>query len=923
MSDFVNNQLIIPSEQQAIRNQCFHPSGAFEEFAKEDIEQSIPARFEKIVRMFPGQIAVKTADQTLTYTELNASANRVGRAILFRIGADAECVALLFDQGAALIASMIGALKAGKYFVVLDPTAPRHRTSVVLQNAGAALVITDQRHLSLASEMCGGSIPTLDITDSTVSPDNLPVSLRPDAIAFFAYTSGSTGQPKGVVWTHRLLLHHEMLSINTSHICKDDRITLLSFGTSNAITNVFLALLAGAALLPFDVQSSGVTELGRWLKRERITVCLISATLFRSLCAVLPRGEVLTEVRLLKARSEGAHWGDIDLFHKHFAAHCVLLHGLSSSETGFVAAFQCDQNTAISEGEVPIGYPLSDKEVLLMDESDREVGCNQVGEIVVRSRYLAEGYWHMPELSRAKFKADPQCPEKRLYYTGDLGLRRPDGCLVHKGRKDFRVKIRGYGVEFAEVEKVLCEHPSVAQGLVSSRKNDTGEEQLVGYFIANGEPAPTISELRGFLRSKLPDYMIPSMFVRIDALPLTPNGKVDRKALPEPEKARPLLDVLYVEPRNELERGLAQIWAGVLSLKSVGVHDNFFDLGGHSLSAVRLVSEAERRLGKKISVATLLKSPTIAQMAIEIPEQGKVARSPLIAVQPNGSKPPFFCVHGTDSYGRLAQYLGPDQPFFGLAQHLEGRKVRYTRIEDIAAYYLGEIQTVQPCGPYYLGGHSLGGLIAFEVAQQLQYQQQTIALLVLLDSGAPKSRRGAPSNPSMTVETTYKSRSHFMGRLAETFRTIRWGAKEKLLKDVKTAVCEVYHRLGISLPPLLQTFYVDQVVYGAIYAKAHRSYVPQSYLGRAVYLKSEDTRDRVDGWKKLVTQGLEVYSVPGDHFSMLAEPHLKCLALTLIQCLARAQAGSSTGAQSGRESGVVSREERQNKVQRELTAIEV
>ncbi len=610
----------LPLEQQAIRAKCFHPSETFVEFPKDEIEQSIPERFEKIVRMCPDQLAVKMADQTLTYRDLNASANRVGRTILARTGADAECVALLFDQGAALVAAMMGVLKAGKFFIILDPAARLHRTSIVLQDAGASLVITDQRHLSLASEISGGQIAVVDLTDSTVPADDLLIPIRPDAIAFIAYTSGSTGQPKGVVWTHRFLLHHEMLSINMSHICKDDKITLLSIGTSNAITNVFLVLLAGAGLFPFDVQSAGVAELARWLRGEQITVCLISTSLFRSLCAQLPNGEILTNVRLLKARSEGAHKGDIDLFHSHFAAHCVLLHGLSSSETGFVAVFQCDQNMEIPEGEIPIGYPLEDKEVLLLDESDQDVGLNQVGEIVVRSCYLSEGYWHMPELSKAKFKADPEHPEKRVYYTGDLGLRRPDGCLVHKGRKDFRVKIRGYGVEIAEVENTLRDHASIKDVVVVARPNELADARLVAYFTSSAEPTATISELRRFLKAKLPDYMIPSAFLMVDAIPLMAGGKVDRRALPDPPNTRPNLDNPLVAPRTPAEEQLAQIWSEVLSLDQVGIHDNFFDLGGHSLAATRVVSQIIRNFQLEIPLRSLFEAPTIAQMAAVIKE---------------------------------------------------------------------------------------------------------------------------------------------------------------------------------------------------------------------------------------------------------------------------------------------------------------
>jgi amino acid adenylation domain-containing protein len=879
--------LDLPPEQQAIRDRCFHPSGNFVEFPIDEVEGSIADRFEKIVRMYADRPALKMGDQTLSYAELNAAANRIARAVLSTTSPDTRCVALLFEQGMALMAAMIGVLKAGKFFITLDPAAPHSRSASILQNAGAGIVVTDQRHRWLATEIGAAEPLIIDDVECAFSTDNLSLPIAPEATAFVAFTSGSTGQPKGVVWTHRMLLHHEMLSINISHICDADRVTLLSFNTASTLTNIFLALLSGAALYPFDVLSGNAARMARWLHNEQITVCLMSATLFRSFCDNLPSCEVFPDVRLLKAQSEGAHGGDIDRFHRHFAAHCILLHGLSSSESGFVTAIQYDQKTEIPAAVVPIGYPVAGKEVLLLDESGHELSCHQVGEIVVRSRYLAEGYWQMPELSRAKFKVDPDRPGLRRYFTGDLGLRRADGCLVHKGRKDDRVKIRGYGVETAAVENALREHPSVKQGFVLPCKDRADEQQLVGYFVSHSERPVTTGDLREFLRAKLPEFMIPAALVRMDAMPMTASGKIDRSALPNLEQARRQLLAASVEPRTELERSLARLWARVLTLETVGVHDNFFDLGGHSLSAIRLAGEVERFFGQPVAVATLLKAPTIAELAKEIVKSGQSASSPLISVQPQGSRPPFFCVHGADCYARLAQHLGIDQPFFGLAQHLERRKVRHTRIEDIAAYYIEASKTVQAQGPYYIGGHSIGGLIALEMAQQLQKSNQEVALLVVLDSGAPvKIQNGAPFYPATPSGNC--SENLAVAGFNRKWWSMRQRLRERLGRGAKAVAYEMYHRLGRPVPPVLQSFYVDQVVYGQIYPDAHRRYQPQPYSGRAVYFKSEDTRERVAGWQKLMTHGLEVRAVAGNHLTMLAEPHLKGLANTLRQCLSEA-----------------------------------
>jgi thioesterase domain-containing protein/acyl carrier protein len=366
-----------------------------------------------------------------------------------------------------------------------------------------------------------------------------------------------------------------------------------------------------------------------------------------------------------------------------------------------------------------------------------------------------------------------------------------------------------------------------------------------------------------------------------------------------------------------VETRLVQIWEEILNVRPVGIHDNFYDLGAHSLMAVRLVSEIETKLGKCISVATLMQGPTVAQLASVLSEQEKFSQSPLITIHPSGSKPPFFCAHGTDSYLQLSRYFGSDQPFYGLAQHLEGRKVCHTSIEDIAAHYLKEVRRVQPEGPYYMGGHSLGGVIALEMAQQLKKQNQEIELLVLLDSGLPRTH---PSETTPKIGNFSRCSRQEIRKQLWIFR--HW-LKEACQKKFKTMVCEVYHCLGMSLPTSLQTYYVDQVVYGNIYSNAHRSYVPQTYAGRVVYLKSEDLRERVSGWEKLIASGLEVHPVPGDHLSMLAEPNLKSLAETLKQCLAKAQENAQSDILSRKESDLAQCDEMRTKVRRDPTAMGV
>jgi acyl-coenzyme A synthetase/AMP-(fatty) acid ligase/acyl carrier protein len=446
----------------------------------------------------------------------------------------------------------------------------------------------------------------------------------PNAFACIFYTSGSTGQAKGVVWSHRNVLHQAMLFTNAYHSCTQDRISLLTTGTGSAVTNAFFALLTGATLLPFDVRREGAGRLANWLSDENVSICFIGVPLFRNLCETLTAKAKFPGLRLVWLKSESVYKTDFDLYKKYFPSHCLLINGLASSEAGFLTLCLFDHNSEIRGVEMPVGYPVKDKEILLLNDMGEKVGFNAVGEIAVRSQFLSLGFWGRAHPSETKFKLDPVVNEKDLHLTGDLGLMLPDGCLIHKGRKDFRVKVRGYGVELAEVEKCLRNHAKIRDVVVVARGSDSGEGGLVAYFTCSDQPNPTVSELRVFLKKNLPDYMVPSAFVMLDTIPLTPNGKLDRKALPEPDKLRPQLDTWYAAPRSPTEEQLAEIWSQVLSLDRVGVHDNFFDLGGHSLAATRVVSRVIKQFQLEVPLQSLFQSPTVAEMAAVIAEhQGK------------------------------------------------------------------------------------------------------------------------------------------------------------------------------------------------------------------------------------------------------------------------------------------------------------
>ena len=620
MKDHPSPAAQLSSEQEAIRRKCFHPTGNFVKFPKEDVETSIPDRFERISRQYPEQIAVKAGARSLTYSELNAMANRIARTILARRGGQVEPVGVLFTDAALLAAAMLGVLKAGKFFVLLDPLIPLARLALIVETSQTALMIMEQESALQTSEIAASDdrCLLLESVDSSLASDDLGLEIPAAALAYVVYTSGSTGHPKGVLQSHRNLLHRVLVRTNTRHLCAADRLAHLTVGTSNAITNVFSALLNGAALVSFSVREEGVSVLGRWLATEQISICRIGSPLFRRLCENLTGKEEFSCLRLIELTSDTIQKSDINLHKNNFSSNSILVIPLSSTETGLLTEYLIQHDSEIVGDEVPVGYPAEDKELFVLDDDGNEAGINKVGEIVVRSRFLSPGYWREPELTAAKFKADPKDGQYKLYSTGDLGLIRPDGCLVHKGRKDFRARVRGYSVEVAEVEHVLRAHAEIKDAVVVSHQDEQGETYLIAYLSARRQPGPSIGDMRRFLDESLPAYMIPPVFEILDEIPLTANGKVDRNALPTPHRTRMKVSAPYVKPRTVVERKLVKIWRTVLSLDRVGIQDNFFESGGHSLSATEVVYQIIKEFRLELTLQSFFQCPTVAEMATVI-----------------------------------------------------------------------------------------------------------------------------------------------------------------------------------------------------------------------------------------------------------------------------------------------------------------
>lgn len=581
-------------------------------------------KFKEIVASHPRKIAVKSKDTAFTYKELDRYANRIARALKHRVAPCASqdlVVGLLFQHGCHMIAALLGALKAGCIYVPLDNSYPESRLEYMLEHSGAVHILTNSANLPLAERLTGGNTGVLDVEQlegdiTHDTEDNAPLEQRNSnggKTAYILYTSGSTGKPKGVYQTHENVWYFIRHWIRRFAITHRDNITLLTaFSHDGAVPDIYASLLSGASLFPFNIKNiQHQGELAGYLTREKITIWHSVPTLFRYFAGSLEEngnGDAIdfSHLRFIQLGGEALRSRDALLLKRYFPNSIMAnVYGQTESTVNSIAMISPDDTMKT----IVIGDPLEDTEIFLVDEDGQLVEDFGTGEIVVACDHTAPGYWQDPETTAQRFTRDPEAG--RLYWTGDLGGLLDDGRIEIIGRKDHQVKIRGFRVETGEIESVLLQHPDTREAVVTAGEDDTGDTHLCAYITGTGED----TGLRAYLMDRLPDYMVPSYFVHLEAMPLTPNGKIDRKALPSPRTLDKQAE--YAPPQTPVEEQLVKIWAEVLNLPpdTIGIHHNFFELGGHSLKAVTLSLKIHRQLNVRMELPELFASATIRQMA--------------------------------------------------------------------------------------------------------------------------------------------------------------------------------------------------------------------------------------------------------------------------------------------------------------------
>ncbi len=839
--------------------------------------------FEAQAQRAPSALAASYGARQSTYADLNRRANQLAwRLKQLEVRRDVP-VGLSLGRGIELAAALLAVMKAGGACLPLDPDYPAERLTYMQADAQApVLLVGAGRPNPFGGE--SATILRLDeswaefASESSANPDT---GVRPDDLAYIIYTSGSTGKPRGVQLPHRGLVNHHLAAVALYGLTPQDRVlqsASISFDIS--VEEMFPAWSAGAAVIfRTDEVSLQPARFLDWIREQRITVLDLPTAYWHELVHQLQETPqpLPRPLRLVVVGGEKASASAFQIWTQHAGGRVRWMNTYGPTEACVIAtSYEPSGRDPADDSELPIGRPIANTRIHILDSHLRPVPPGETGEIFIAGAGLARGYLNRPELTAAKFVPDPfeAEPGARMYATSDLGRLLEDGNIEFRGRTDHQVKIRGYRVEPEEIEVVLGQHPGVRQALVLAKEDPALEKRLVAYFLPASGPPPRTAELRDFLKTKLPEYMIPFAFVPMQAFPLTPNGKVDRKAVALVPVSLDASTESYVQPRNPLESRMVTLWENVLGIQPIGVRQSFFELGGNSLLALRLMHRMEQEFGKTLPPAALFQAPTIEQMAAFLSQEAWAPRWVcLVPIQPAGSKPPFFCVHGLGGhvlrFGPLARNLGNERPFYALqARGLDGQYPCDTSVEAMAEHYIAEIRSLQPEGPYHLGGYSFGGAVAYEMARQLQAAGQQVSFLALLDT-----------YPGLVPES---------GSLIGTFLGLSLLEKwTYLVSKRKMVFRRIRARIeALTFPPALKQVLASNRI-------AEKSYQWPAYAGPVCLFRASEKGLR--GRAGLPEHGAhwKIIELTGDHGTIIREPKVRDLASRIQTCLEQASTQSS------------------------------
>ncbi len=902
-------------------------------------DKCIHQLFEAQVERTPDAVAVIFEEKSLTYSELNRKANQLAH-FLQQQGVRPEVpVGIYVERSLEMVVGLLAILKTGGAYVPLDLTYPIERLAFMLADTQAPVLCTQQQFITKLPKF-KGHVVCLDTDGERIareSEGNPVSSVTGNCLAYVIYTSGSTGKPKGVLINHVSAVRLFEATRALFHFDHRDVWSLFhSYAFDFSVWELWNPLVSGGrvVVVPYDVSRSS-EAFYNLLRTERVTILNQCPSAFHQLIRV-EESSGTAQSLALRVVIFGCEAFEVQSLKPWVdrqgdqAPQLVVMYGPTET-TVFDTYYPLSAADLERASGSTIGKPIPGSQIYILDAYRQLVPVGVPGEIYIGGAGLARGYLHRPELTAERFVLYPfsQKPNARLYKTGDLARYLPNGNVEFLGRVDDQVKIRGFRVELGEIEAVLSQHPAVAEEVVIVREDIPGDKRLVAYIVAAQGQTLTMKNLRSYVAERLPAYMVPSAFMLLDTLPLTHNSKIDRRALPIPQWTERTTEEAYVPPTSMMHYQLIQIWEELLDARSIGIRDNFFNLGGYSFLAARLVASIEQVFGQKIPLATLFAGPTIEQLAhaLQTDEKEEYTRTPIVAVQAGTAKRPLFYLHGDWTGGafycfHLARELGADQPFYALEPYRFDDLAIPPTFETMATAHIQSIRAVQPEGPYLLAGWCNGGLMAYEIAQQLQAAGQKVDLLVLLDPmylGYYSPRRllrvavsqfgnfvGLSLNKQLDwflclfhmsdpllniysrLRNVHHESSHDSIRLIIN-DTINF-ARQRVMSIMRSSASTV--ELGsVSDPLALKAQVLNHQVHSYILEWIGMSYKPSNpYPGKITFFwpSIEPWHVVSGGWLKVAeakeAQDIEAYVIPG-HQGTWRHEHLHALAERLKACL--------------------------------------
>jgi amino acid adenylation domain-containing protein len=856
--------------------------------------------FEEQVKKTPDAPAVEFNRQQLTYSQLNEKANKLARVLLKHGAGEDKIIAIFLERGLDLPVTMLAVSKTGSTYLPIDPIFPKARLETILADAGPVVLVTQS---SLVHSLPQTTAELVFVDDQSIlgkeQGDNLGLG-NPMKPLYILYTSGSTGKPKGVPIKQHSVVNLLKSMTGKLEVGKDDilfSITTISFDIAEL--EIYGPLITGAKVVIGSHETAMNTELlMKALDEYNVTVFQATPATFKMLVRSSWKGK--KDMRIVC----GGEALSKELVSELMPRCKEVWNGYGPTETAIYSVVKKISPTELAgDGYVPIGRPVDNTKLYVLNKKMVPVSVGLTGELYIGGDGLSPGYFNLPEKTAQQFIPDPfsEEPGQLLYKTGDLVRYQPDGNMVYLNRADSQVKIRGFRIELGDIESALSRFEGIAENVVVVRQDSTGEKMLVAYFIPKDGSVLDTQEMRRHLKELLPEYMIPGAFVKMEKFPLTATNKVDRKALPEPDINSDVHIKEYAAPVTSTEKKLAAIWASTLKQSKVGIHDNFFEIGGHSMIAVSLILKIEKELGVRLPLATLFERSTIHLLGEIIDEKSKpVSWRSLVPIRPEGSRKPIFLVHGVGLnvllYSALVNHLDPDLPVYGLqAKGLDGKEKPLETLEEIAAHYISEIMTVDLEGPYAVAGFSLGGRIAFEMAQQLTAMGKKVSFIGLFDAAANEYYASQPLIGTLgsrmldrvkylvwNIRYLFRDQEQTkLSIIARKLKNLRWNLRGMDMEiDIKDMVSKGAES---ELPRYLRQVHRANL-------RADKNYKPKPYSGKLVLFKAKhQTFYHQDpdhyGWDEYALGGLQVHEIPGEHSRIFAPPNDKYFAKVLEESL--------------------------------------